>query len=95
MVLKNPCFKSCQRIYTIDFLFLISQNQIFRYVSLTIPNCRLVENILDTFCIEQIWYDLSILRMFTVVKCRGHTSFDPSKIYEGYLQLIYNLAHLK
>ena len=42
----------------------------------------------------QIWYDLSILRMFTVVKCRGHANFDLSKIYEGYFQLTNNLVHL-
>ena len=62
---------------------------------LSVPNCSLVENILDTFRIAPIWHDLSILRMFTVVKCRGHTNFDLSKIYEGYFQLIYNLVHLR
>ena len=27
----------------------------------------------------QIWYDLYIFMMFTVVKCRGHTNFDEAK----------------
>ena len=62
--------------------FSFSQNQIFRYVCLTVQNCRLVEIILDTFCIAQIWYDLSILRMFAVAKCRDHTNFVLSKMYE-------------
>ena len=53
------------------------------------------KNILDTFCIAQIWYDLSILGMFTVVKCRGHTNFDLSKIYEGYFQLTKKLENLR
>ena len=75
-------------MYIIDFS-LSSQNQIFRDVCLSIPNCSLAENILDTFCMVQIWYDLSILRKFTVVKFRGHTYLDLSKIYEGYFQLIY------
>ena len=43
-------------------------------------------------CVVQIWYDLSILRIFTVVKCRDHTNFDLSKIYEGYFQPTYNLV---
>ena len=72
MVLKDPRFKSSERIYTI--------NQIFRYACLSVPNCKLLGNILDTSCIAQIWCDLSILRMFTVVKCRGHTNFDLCKI---------------
>ena len=88
--LERSRFKSCERIYTIELFS--SQNQIFRYVYLSVPDCSLVENILDTFCIAQIWYDLSILRMFTVVKCRVHTNFDQSKIYEGYYQLIYDLV---
>ena len=95
MVLKDR-FKSYERIYTID-IFLFSQNQVFRYVCLIVSNCSLVENILDTVCIVQIWYDLSISRMFTVtvVKCRGHTNFNLSKRYEGYFQLIYNLVQLR
>ena len=93
MVLKDPQFKSCERICTIDFS--LSQNQIFRYAYSSVPNCKLLENILDTFWAAQIWYDLSILRMLTVVKCRGHTNFDLSKISEGYFQLTYNLVHLK
>ena len=92
MVLKNPRFKSCQRMYTIDFSFS-SQNQIFECLS--VPNCSLVENILDTFCIAQTLCDHSILRMFTVIKCTGHTNFVLSKIYEGHFQLIYNLVQLR
>ena len=53
MVLKNPRFKCCDRIYTIPVDFSFSQNQIFRYVCLTERNCSLVENILDTFCVAQ------------------------------------------
>ena len=94
MVLTNPRFKNCQKIYATDF-FSFSENQIFRNVCLSVPNCSVVENIFDSFCIAQIWYDLSTLRMFTVVKCRGHTNFDLSKIYEGCFQLIYNLVQLR
>ena len=36
-------------------IFSIAQNQIFRYVCLTVPHCGLVENILDTFWTAQIW----------------------------------------
>ena len=66
---------------------------IFRYACLSVPNCKLLENILDTFCIAQIWY--SVLRIFTVAECRGHTNFDLGKIYEEYFQLTYNLVHLR
>ena len=93
IVLKNTRLKTYERICAIDFLFY--QNQLFRYVYLSVPNCSLVENIQDTFCIAQTWYDHSILRMFTVIKCRGHTNFDLSKIYEGHFQLIYNLVQLR
>ena len=48
MVLKDPRFKSCERIYNIDF-FSFSQNQIFRYACLSVTNCKLLENIFDTF----------------------------------------------
>ena len=66
------------------------------YVCLSVPNCSLAENILDTSCIAQIWYGLPILKMFIiVVKCGGHINFDLSKIYERYFQLIYNLEQLK
>ena len=83
MVLKDSRFKSCERIYTIHF-FPFSQNQIFRHACLTVPNCKLLENILDTFCIAQIWYDLSILRMFTFLKCKGHTNFEVSEQCQVY-----------
>ena len=58
-----------------------------------LQNCSLVENVLDTSCVAQIWYDLSILRMFTVVKCRGHTNFELRKRSEisgggGELQIL-------
>ena len=79
MVLKNPRFKSCKRIYTIDF-FSFSQNQIFKYVCLSVLNCSLVENIPDAFCIAQTWCDHSMLRISTVIKCSGHTNFDPNNI---------------
>ena len=36
--------------------------QISRYTSLSVPDCKLVENILHTFCLGQSWYDLCILR---------------------------------
>ena len=77
MVLKNTRLKSCERIYTIDFS-LFPQNQLFRYVCLRnvcLFECSLVENILHTFCIAQTWCNHSVLRMFTVIKCRGHTKF--------------------
>ena len=54
MVLKDPHFKSCERIYTINFLSF-SQNQIFRYFCRSVLNCSLIENVLDTFCVAQIW----------------------------------------
>ena len=92
MVLKNTRLKSSERIYIIDFSF--SQNQFFRYVCLSVPNFSLVENILDTFCIAQTLCDHSILRMITVIKCRGYANFELTKIYEGHFQLIYNLVML-
>ena len=58
------------------------------------PTALLVENIVDTFGMEQIWYDVSILGMFAVGKCRGHINFVLSKMYEEYFQLIYHLVHL-
>ena len=75
--------------------FSFIQNQFFRYVCLSVSICSLVENILDTFCIAQTWCDHSILRMFIVIKCRGHTNFNPSKIYEEHFQLIYSLVQLR
>ena len=60
--------------------FSFSQNQLFRYVCLSVSNCSLVENILDNFWIAQTWCDHAILRMFTVIKCRGYINFDLSKI---------------
>ena len=47
MVLKDPRFNNCKRIYTTDFSLF--QNQIFRYACLNVLNCKLLENILDTF----------------------------------------------
>ena len=58
-----------------------------------IENIMLIENIVDTFCLAQIWYDLSILGMFTVIKSRGQTNFVLSKTYEWYYRLIHNLVH--
>ena len=91
MVLKDPRFKR----ESASWIFLLFSLDIFRYACLSVPNCKLLENILGTFCIAQIWYDLSILRMFTVVKCRGYTNFYLSKIYEGHFQLTYNLVNLR
>ena len=72
--------------------FSFYQNQLFRYVCLSVPNCSLVEDILDTLCIAQILCDHSILRVFTVMKWWGHTNFNLSKINEGHFQLICNLV---
>ena len=82
MVLKDPRFKSCERIYTID-LFIFFQNQLSTYVCLSVTNCSLDENILDAFRIAQTWHESLILRMFAVVKCRGHTNFDLSKVIKN------------
>ena len=84
MVLKDPRFMSCERIYTIDFSLFLKIKSLDMLVSVY---QKLLGNILDAFCMAQIWYDLSVLRMFTVVECRGHTNFDLSKIYEGYFQV--------
>ena len=43
-------------------IFPFPGNQIFRFFSLTVPSCRLVENILYTFYLGQRWYDLCILK---------------------------------
>ena len=94
MVLKNTRLKSCERMYTIDFSLFLKINSL-DIVCLSVPNCSSVENILDTFCKAQTWCDHSILRMFTVIKCRGHATFNLSKIYEGHFQLIYNLVQLR
>ena len=51
--------------------FSFSQNQIFKCVCLSVRNCSSVENILDTFCVAQIWYDLSTL---THLKCPHFTN---------------------
>ena len=88
MFLKDPRFKSFERIFTIDF----SQNQICRYACLSVPNCKVLENILAQ---HKNGMTCQFLRMLTVVKCRDHTKFVISKIYEGYFQLTYNLVHLR
>ena len=49
---------------------------------------NLHHRILDTFCIAQIWYNFTILGMFAVAKCRGHTDFVLSKTYDEYFHLI-------
>ena len=74
MVLEHRHLKSCERIYTIDLSLFLKINSLDMFFF--VPNCSLVENILDTFCIAQTWCDHSILRMFTVIKCRGHTDLD-------------------
>ena len=94
MVLINTRLRRCEGIYTIDFS-RFPQNLLVRYVCLSVPNCSLVENIPDTFCIAQTWCDHSVLRMFTVIKCSGYFNFDLSKIYEGHFQFIYNLVQLR
>ena len=91
-VLKNTPLKSCERLYIKAFLSFSKSNL---NACLSVPNCKLFENILDTFCIAQIWYDISILMMFTVVKCRGHTNFDLSKIYEGIISTKLQFGTLK
>ena len=52
MVIKDPRFKSCQGIYATDFSFF--GNQISGYISLSVINCNLVENILHIFGLGQI-----------------------------------------
>ena len=48
MVIKDPRFNLCERIHTIDFsLFL----EIKTLDILSVPNRKLVENILHTFCL--------------------------------------------
>ena len=61
MALKDPRFQNCGGVYNIGF-FSFSGNQISRYITLSVLNCKLVENILHIFCLVQSWYDLRILR---------------------------------
>ena len=50
-VITKLRLKSCERIYTIGFsLFLKDQSS--QYISLRVPNSKLVENILHTF----VWH---------------------------------------
>ena len=83
--MDHPRFKSCERIYIIDLSLFLKIKSLDMFVCLSVSNCSLVENVLDTFCISPVWYDLSVVR--------AHTNFALSKIYEGYFQLIYNLVH--
>ena len=65
------------------------------YGTVSLLNCRLVENIVHTSGIAQIWCDFSILGMFAAVrKCRAHINFVLSKIYDEYFHFIYHLVHL-
>ena len=48
MISKDPRFKSCERIYTINY-FSFSGNQISRYITLSVLDCKLVENIFRIF----------------------------------------------
>ena len=59
------------------FFFFFSPHQIFGYACLSVPNCRLVDNIFVSFCTAQI----SILGIFTVAKCRCHTNFVLSIVH--------------
>ena len=69
------------RIYTIDFSLLEIKSLDMRVYLM---------NILDAFFMAYIWYNLSVLSLFTVVKCRGHTNFEKGnirKIFSINLQL--------
>ena len=50
MGLKDPRFKSCERIYRIDFSLFLKTKSLDMLKCLSGPNCKLPENILDTFC---------------------------------------------
>ena len=96
MILKDPRFKSCERIDTTDFsLSLESKSlggkQISRYITLSVLTCKLLENILHIFCVGQSCRDLRILRPRTSLKLRSHTKFVLCKKYQGYFQLSHNL----
>ena len=93
ILMKDTCFNNCERIYTIDFSLFLNIKSLNVFVQVY-QNCSLVENIPDTFCIANIWYNLLILRRFIVVKCKGHTNFELSTIYERYFQVIFNLIRL-
>ena len=64
MVLKNSRFKSCERIYTTDFSLFHKIKSSDMFV-LSVPNCSLVENILDTLRSYQLLPKQNILRIFS------------------------------
>ena len=74
MVLKDPRFKTCERIYIIGFSLFLK----IKYLDMFLE----VYQLLTYLILSQSWYDLSSLRMFTVVNCIGHINFDLSKIYD-------------
>ena len=52
----GPRFGGSERIYTMDFSPFLK----IKSLDMFVPDCGLVDNILDIFCIAQIWYDFSI-----------------------------------
>ena len=79
---------SCEATYSVEFsLFMKIKSLDILEKSLSVPNCKLVEHILHTFCLTQSWYDMLILGIFTVSKARGHPNFVLCKMNEGYFQL--------
>ena len=61
MVLKDPRFKSCERIHTIGFSLFLKIKSL--YVCLSVPNCSLFEYIFEIFtlvkCRAYTNFDLS------------------------------------
>ena len=55
--------------------FSFSPNEISSYITLTVLNGKLIENVLHIFCSGQSWYDHWILWQWTSLKLSGHNKF--------------------
>ena len=53
MVFKDPHFKSCEKVYTIDFSFSL-QIQSLDKCTLSELSCKVAENTLHIFCLNQV-----------------------------------------
>ena len=94
-MITKPHLKPCERMYTIDFsLFLEIESLQCRYVRLNALNCKLVANILQTFCLANVGMTSDFCGSELPKVKRLHQLYSNYNAYEGYFQQIYNLVHL-
>ena len=91
MVLKNPRFKICKRIYTIDFPLSLE----IKSLSI-LSQLHWIVNKLKMSFIYFDWCDLCILWQWTSLKLSGHIRFVLCKKYQPKLQFgTLNQTYLK